>query len=86
MDPVHHHVVRDNKNKTPMLDSVFILVYILTQKMDTVYEVNDIKCDIQVDIIIRELLKNLPKYHCFCKTFLWRKHALDRSTDPWVLK
>ena len=20
-----------------------------------------------------------------CKTFLWRKHAVDRSTDPWLL-
>ena len=44
MDPVHHHVVRDNKNKNPMLDSVFILLYFLTQKMDTAYIVNDIKC------------------------------------------
>ena len=60
MDPVHHHVVRDNKNKTPMFHSVFILLYFLTQKMDTAYEVNDIKCDIQVDTKIRELLKNLP--------------------------
>ena len=28
---------------------------------------------------------HLPNYHCFCKTFLWRKHAVDRSTDPWLL-
>jgi hypothetical protein len=27
----------------------------------------------------------LPNYHCFCKTFLWWKHAVDRSTDPWLL-
>jgi hypothetical protein len=28
---------------------------------------------------------HLPNYHCFCKTFLWRKHAVDRSIDPWLL-
>ena len=28
---------------------------------------------------------HLPNYHCFCKTFLWRKHAVDRSTVPWLL-
>ena len=34
-----------NKNKTPTFHSVFITL--LTQMMDTAYEVNDIKCDIQ---------------------------------------
>ena len=29
---------------------------------------------------------HLPNYHCFCKTFFWRKHAVDRSTEPWLLK
>ena len=27
----------------------------------------------------------LPNYHCFCKPFLWRNHAVDRSTVPWLL-
>ena len=36
---------------------------------------------IQGDTKKRELLN----YHCFCKTFLWRKHAVDHSTDPWLL-
>ena len=45
MDPVHHHVVKNNKNKTPMFHRVLILLYFLTQKMDTAYKVNDIKCE-----------------------------------------
>ena len=36
---------------------------------------------VQGDTKKRELLN----YHCFCKTFLWRKHAVDRSADPWLL-
>jgi hypothetical protein len=32
----------------------------------------------------RELLKNPTKIEEIqtCKTFLWRQHAVDRSTDP----
>jgi len=28
---------------------------------------------------------HLPSYRCSCKTFLWRRHAVDRSTVPWLL-
>jgi hypothetical protein len=53
MNPVHH-VLKYNKNKTPMFHSV-ILLYFLTQMRDTAYKVNYIKCviqcmDMEVDI------------------------------------
>jgi len=35
--------------------------------------------------IFGTLSAHLPNYHCFCKTFLWRKHAVGRSTVPWLL-
>jgi hypothetical protein len=47
MNPVHHHVLKYNKNETPMFRSVIILLYFLTQIRGTAYKVNDIKCDIQ---------------------------------------
>jgi len=50
-------------------------MYIATSKLNNEF-------DVQGDTKKRELLKTLPNYHCFCKTFLWRKHAVERSTDP----
>jgi hypothetical protein len=29
-----------------------------------------------------KLSAQLQNYHCFCKTILWGKYAVDPSTDP----
>jgi hypothetical protein len=44
-------------------------------------------CTVQGDTKKRELLKTPTKIEKIqtYKTFLWRQHAVDRSTDPWLL-